>query len=120
MYDSGEIAANYVATWNETGADRRAGLIARHWVGSPRYVDPLTSAVGVEELSAMIGQVHARFPGWRFGLIGTPDGHGNYVRFRWGLGPQDADAVVEGSDVVEVIDGKIERVVGFLDKLPTA
>jgi len=120
MTDAQTIATNYITTWNETDAKARADLIARHWTDSPRYVDPLMSAQGVKELSGMIGAVHDRFPGFVFRLINTPDGHGDYARFGWGLGPEGVDALVEGSDVVEVKDGRIDRVIGFLDKLPAS
>lgn len=114
------VATNYIATWNEKNAEIRAGLIARYWSTSPRYADPMMSAEGVEELSGMIGAVHDRFPGFVFRLIDTPVGHGGYARFGWGLGPDGAEPVIEGSDVVEVKDGGIDRVIGFLDKLPTS
>ncbi|RYH01742.1 MAG: nuclear transport factor 2 family protein [Alphaproteobacteria bacterium] len=120
MTDAQSIAANYIATWNERNAETRAGLIARHWTASPRYADPMMSADGVAELSGMIGAVHDRFPGFVFRLINTPDGHGGYARFSWGLGPDGVEPVIEGSDVVEVEGGRIDRVIGFLDKLPAS
>ena len=70
------------------------------------------------ELSGLIGAVQDRFPGFVFRLINTPDGHGNYVRFSWGFGPEGQDTVIEGSDVVEISQDRIDRVVGFLDKMP--
>ena len=70
--------------------------------------------------SGMIGAVHDRFPGFRFKLINQPDGHSDYVRFAWGLGPEGQETVIEGSDIVETRSGRIDRVVGFLDKLPAA
>ena len=118
MTDAIEIAANYIATWNETDVDRRAELIGRHWSATPHYVDPLMTASGIEELSRLIEGVHGRFPGFRFSLKGTPDGHGNHVRFAWNLGPDGADSVIEGSDVIEMRDGLIDRVIGFLDRVP--
>jgi hypothetical protein len=120
MTSANEIAKNYIATWNETDADARAGLIARHWSDWPRYVDPLMSSSNAEELNGMIGAVHERFPGFRFRLINMPDGHGDYVRFAWGLGPEGQEAVIEGSDIVETRSGRIDRVIGFLDKIPAA
>ena len=66
----------------------------------------------------LIGAVQDRFPGFRFRLLGNPDGHGRWVRFSWGLGPEGADPLIEGSDVVEQDDGRIQRVIGFLDKVP--
>lgn len=118
--DATGIAANYIATWNETDAGTRASLIARHWSDWPRYVDPLMSAANVEELSGIIGAVQDRFPDFRFRLINRPDGHGDYVRFAWGLGPDGGESIIEGSDIVEIRNGRIDRVVGFLDKVPAA
>jgi len=120
MTDAQTIAANYIATWNERNAESRTDLIARHWTASPRYADPMMSAVGMEELSGMIGAVHDRFPDFAFRLINMPDGHGGYTRFGWGFGPEGVEPVIEGSDVVEVKDGRIDRVIGFLDKLPAS
>lgn len=120
MTDASEIAQNYIDTWNETDVDARAALIARHWSEMPRYLDPLMSASDARELSEMIGAVHDRFPDFRFRLINKPDGHSDYVRFAWGLGPEGRETVVEGSDIVETRSGRIDRVVGFLDKLPAA
>lgn len=118
--DAEDIAANYIATWNETNAQARTGLIARYWSDWPRYVDPLMSASGIEELSGIIGAVQDRFPDFRFRLINLPDGHSDYVRFAWSLGPEGAESVIEGSDMVETRNGRIDRVVGFLDKIPAA
>lgn len=120
MTNASEIAANYIATWNETDAAARAALISDHWSETPRYLDPLMSASDADELCEMIGAVHDRFPGFRFTLINRPDGHGDYVRFAWALGPEGREAVIEGSDIVETRSGRIDRVVGFLDKLPAA
>jgi len=118
MTDAQTIAANYIATWNETDDARRTARIARDWSEAPHYVDPLMAASNAGELSGMIGAVHDRFPGFVFRLINTPDGHGDYVRFAWGFGPDGQETVVEGSDVVETANGRIDRVVGFLDKMP--
>lgn len=72
----------------------------------------------MEELSGIVGAVQERFPEFRFKLINRPDGHGDHVRFAWGLGPEGAESVIEGSDIVETRNGRIDRVVGFLNKIP--
>jgi len=36
---------------------------------------------GPAQIGALIGAVHERFPGFRFALLGTPDGHGDHGRF---------------------------------------
>ena len=51
-------------------------------------------------------------------LIGAADGHGEHVRFSWGLGPDGAEAPIKGTDYVLVQDGRLKRVTGFLDQVP--
>jgi hypothetical protein len=115
-----DIASRYIATWNATDSAKRQALLADHWTVNARYADPLMSAEGTVELAGMIGAVHERFPGFRFSLINTPDGHGDWVRFSWGLGPDGAEPVVEGSDIVRMENGQLAEIVGFLDKVPAA
>jgi hypothetical protein len=115
-----DIASRYIATWNATDSAKRQALLADHWTGNARYTDPLMSAEGTVELAGMIGAAHERFPGFRFSLINTPDGHGDWVRFSWGLGPDGAEPVVEGSDIVRMKNGRLAEIVGFLDKVPAA
>jgi hypothetical protein len=113
-----QIAETYINTWNERDSARRDVLIANNW-STPTYVDPLMAADGAEQLSQIISAVHDRFPGFAFSLISKPDGHGDYIRFSWGLGPVDAEPIIEGSDVVRLKDGRLGDVIGFLDKVPT-
>ena len=62
-----------------------------------------------------------RGPGGRhhpFRMVRAPGPH-RQVRFRWGLGPHDAEPLIIGFDVVIVDDdGRIADVRGFLDKVP--
>lgn len=119
MTEAMEIASNYIATWNATDAAERERLLADHWTSDASYVDPLMAAGNAAELSGMIGAVHERFPGFRFSLISEPDGHNDWIRFSWGLGPEGADPIIEGSDLVKVDSGRMKSVVAFLDKVPT-
>jgi hypothetical protein len=120
MTDPHEIARRYIATWNETDPHKRAELLRAAWTDDVAYADPLAKTAGREALDALIGGVQGRFPGFRFALLGAPDGHGDYVRLSWSLGPIGTPAPIEGSDVVTLADGRIARVIGFLDKAPQA
>ena len=114
------VADAYLAAWNEIDAQRRAALLEQAWTHDARYVDPLMRGDGLAQISALIGGVHERFAGFRFDRIGTPDGHGNHVRFSWSLGPAGAaEPPIAGTDLVELEDGRISRVVGFLDRVPS-
>jgi hypothetical protein len=114
------IAQRYIAAWNETDVGRRRALIAETWAEDATYVDPLMAGRGHAEVDALMGAVQQRFPGFRFALIGQPDGFGDKVRFSWGLGPGGAEPPIKGTDFVQVEDGRLKSVTGFLDQVPAA
>jgi len=120
MTDPRQIAESYIALWNEDDAGRRGDLFAAGWTDDAHYVDPLMHGHGAAEIDGLVTGVKSQFPGFSFRLIGKPDGHGDYVRFSWSLGPDVADAPLEigGTDVVLLRDGRIQSVVGFLDRVP--
>ena len=110
----------YVATWNETDAARRQAGIARAWAGSGRYRDPLMASDGHAGIDAMLAAVQARFPGFVLRRTSKVDSHNGQLRFSWSLGPEAGPAVVEGVDFCTLAaDGRLEQVVGFIDKMPT-
>jgi hypothetical protein len=83
-----------------------------------RYVDPLADVTGVDELDALIAGAQQQSPGLEFRAVGHVDRHHDVCRFRWGLGPAGAEALVIGFDVVAVADdGRTTLVHGFLDRV---
>lgn len=116
-----DLITTYLACWNETEPTARRALIDEHWSKHASYVDPMVIVQGRAELDAAIGAVQAQFPGFVFTQAGPVDTHHQQSRFTWGLGPDGADPVVIGFDVV-VTDagGRIETVLGFLDKVPSS
>lgn len=120
MTDAAKIADAYIELWNTRDAARRRDLLAKGWTSDARYIDPLMQGEGYDGIDALIAGVQAKFPEFSFVLIGKPDGHGDHVRFSWGLGPKGADAPIKGTDIVDIRGGKIARVTGFLDQVPQA
>ena len=118
MSDAAGVANAYVETWNATEPDRLRALLASHWCGDATYADPLMRGAGADQIAALVQAVHERFPGYRFRLAGTPNGHAEFVRLAWTLGPDDADHPIAGSDVVQLAGPRIERVIGFIDRAP--
>ncbi|APE34128.1 polyketide cyclase [Nocardia mangyaensis] len=114
------VVAQYLEAWNTRDAAARRAAIAELFTPTACYVDPLVAAAGHAELDAAIAGVQAQFPEWTFHLAGPVDGHHDQVRFTWGLGPADGDAVVLGFDVATLTDGRIDNVYGFLDQVPSA
>ena len=116
-----DIVDRYFAVWNETDAGRRCTLIAQTWAEESGYVDPLMQGDGHPGIDALVQGVQQQFPGYRFRQIGRVDGHHNYIRFSWELGPAEGPAPIGGTDVAMLApDGRLQRVIGFLDKVPAA
>ena len=93
----------------------------RRWSPDARYVDPQAEAQGREQIDATIDAVQAQFPSFAFRLAGPVDAHHDQVRFGWELGPQDGPAPITGPDVaVADPEGRLELVLGFLDRVPAA
>jgi hypothetical protein len=119
MTEHVSLAERYIAAWNETDDAERRALVAQLWSPDGRYVDPLMAGRGPSEIAAMIGAAQQKFPGFRFALRGKVDGHGDHLRFSWQLGPADGEGLIEGTDFCVVREGRLERVVGFLDRVPS-
>lgn len=117
-HDATQIARDYIAVWNETDAARRAALIEAGWTANAQYIDPMAQASGHAQISALVGAVHQRFPGFRFHLLGKADAHGDQLRFSWTLGPSGAQDLIQGTDFAQLDAGKLRSVTGFLDKVP--
>lgn len=116
MTEPRTIATQYLALWNEADDERRRALLAEDWANDARYIDPMMQGCGHAGVAAMIEGARAQFPGHRFALTGTPDGHGDYVRFSWTLAPERGAPIAGGTDMVRLDDtGRIADVVGFLD-----
>jgi hypothetical protein len=119
--DFTQISARYLAAWNETDPAARVTALAELCTPGVRYTDPLAEVTGTHALSELIGAVQSQFAGFGFTAYGPVDGHHQQVRFRWELGPEGGDAPVAGFDVAELADdGRISRVLGFLDRVPAA
>jgi SnoaL-like domain len=122
MTEVTHIVQRYLDTWNETDPESRRALLATVWAEDASYVDPLASVRGHDEISALIDAVHAQVPGHVFSLLGNVDGHHSVCRFSWELVPESGgESVAVGFDVAETNgDGRIQSVIGFLDKAPAA
>jgi hypothetical protein len=70
----------------------------------------------------MLSESIEHFPNARVELVGEPEEHHDWVRFSWRLVlPGDAESFAEGTDVGLIgPDGRFERIVGFIDKVPAA
>ncbi len=114
-----DLAARYIAAWNETEPAARRRAVDDLWSENGSYTDPLAAAEGRAAIDAMIGAVQQQFAGLTFRLAGPVDGHHNQARFTWELGPEGTEALVVGFDVVLTDqEGRLTQVLGFLDRVP--
>lgn len=120
MADFEQVAERYIAAWNETNPTARRALIEEIWSESGRYIDPLADVTGHDQIDAVIAAAQEQFAGMTFRLGGRVDAHHDQARFTWELGPDGAESLVEGFDVAKRDgDGRLELVLGFLDKVPS-
>ncbi|MGI6854832.1 nuclear transport factor 2 family protein [Mesorhizobium sp. 1B3] len=112
------LAAAYIAAWNEPDPALRRALIEETFAGNITYVDPVMAGEGHDGLDSLIASVHQRFPGFRFTLLDGANGYGTHIRFSWELGPDGAEAPIQGTDVAVIESGRIAKVIGFLDRVP--
>ncbi len=116
-----DVATRYIESWNEREPQVRRASLEGIWTGDGRYTDPLADVQGIHGIDATIAAVQDQFPSFRFRLVGPVDGHRRQCRFAWELGPEAGDAPVAGFDVVVLNpEGKVQTVLGFLDRVPAA
>ncbi|MDQ2655417.1 MAG: nuclear transport factor 2 family protein [Chloroflexota bacterium] len=116
--DTTQLVESYIAIWNETDAAARKALIADTWAEDASYTDPLADVTGHDGIDGLVAAVQAQFSGFVFRKRGEVDAHHAFVRFSWAAGPADGEAVIAGTDVALVGEGRLRRVVGFLDLVP--
>jgi hypothetical protein len=121
MTDFTALAERYLDVWNETDPARRRLLAGELFTPTCRFTDPMADVEGPAAIDATIGTVQQQFAGHRLRLAGPVDGHHGQARFTWDLvGGPGAEPLVVGFDVlVAGPDGKLEQVLGFLDRVPT-
>ncbi|MEU4236445.1 nuclear transport factor 2 family protein [Actinoplanes sp. NPDC026619] len=119
MSDFDTVVDRYLATWNETDPARRRAAIDDLCADDVRYVDPMAAVDGRAALDGLIGAVQQQFPGLVFSAAGPVDAHHEQARFTWNLGAPGEEPLVVGFDVAELdAGGRIQRVLGFLDRVP--
>jgi len=116
MSNFNEIVDNYIASWNEADAAKRAALVAQTWTESALYMDPHMKGEGHTGIDGLIGAVQERFPDFKFRLVSDVEGHNDRLRFTWALGPENGDTIARGTDYCLIAqDGRMQETTGFLD-----
>lgn len=112
------IIDRYIAIWNETDAAVRRSLISQTMAEDVRYRDPLMQGEGHDGVDGMIAAVQQKFPGFVFRLSRAAETVEDRLRFSWEAGPQNAAALVGGTDFATLTGGRLHAVTGFIDFAP--
>ena len=104
------LRANLERVFNERDAERRAAALADLFVEEPVMYEPDNVVQGRDAISAVAGALLDRFgPTFRFSPAGAAVGHHGLGSLRWQAGSEDGPVKVTGSDVAEVVHGRIAR-----------
>ena len=109
------LRRNLREVFGERDAARRRQALARLWHAQGVFVDPHGRYVGVEAIAAAIASLHEKLPGFVFRERGEPQAFNGIGRLGWGFGPAGEAPRVNGVDILEERDGRIERLYVFLE-----
>ena len=120
-----ELAARYVALWNETDPQRRRRRIAELYAPDAVYVfyrrDPVRGRAALEEQMAYTHSLYDPM-GYRFRSSHNAVGHHNLIRLNWVMvSGDDGEMEMAGQDVLVLgDDGLIQADYQFHDTKPTS
>jgi len=115
-----ELVDRYLQIWNQREPAARGAGVRAVFSDACSYTDPLAAVTGHDGVDRFIAGVQQQFAGVRFVLAGAVDTHHDVARFTWHARAEGrAEPLAIGFDVVVVDAGRIQQVVGFLDKLPS-
>lgn len=115
------LRRNLEGVFNERDAGRRTSAVAALYVAEPVMYEPDAIVTGREAISEVAGRLQVQFgPDFRFVPVGASTGHHGIASLRWEAGPSGGPVVVTGSDVAEIVDGRIARLWVLLDPPPPA
>ena len=112
------MADAYLAIWNERDGDARRALIEATWTADGLYLDPLLRGEGHDGIDAAIGGAQPLFPGLNFRRTSEVDVHNDRLRFAWALGPEGEPPAMAGIDIGQIVDGRLQSIIGFFDIWP--
>ncbi|CAO3438573.1 nuclear transport factor 2 family protein [Azospirillum endophyticum] len=114
-YD-GLLRANLEQVFNERDAGKRSAAIADLFVADPVMYEPAAIVRGRAAISEVAGRLLEQFgPAFRFRPEGDAVGHHGLGMLRWQAGPAGGPVAVTGTDVADVVDGRIARLWVLLD-----
>lgn len=111
----------YIAMWNAVDEGRRQEFANRALTGDAVLLYPSLEVHGRDEAVAAGERYHRDAPGFRIVLRSGVEQHHGWVRVAWHMVYADGSLGPEGQSVGELADnGRLRRVIGFHDPLPSS
>jgi hypothetical protein len=112
----GLLQANLDRVFNERDAARRRQTIAELYEPEAVLYEPQTEAKGHAAINAAVEALLASLPpDFAFTVTAPAVGHHSVGRLRWQGGPSNGPAVVTGTDVAFLANGRIHALYVLLD-----
>ncbi|MBB2960878.1 nuclear transport factor 2 family protein [Methylobacterium sp. R2-1] len=112
------LRANLERVFNERDAGKRAAALDELFVAEPVMYEPTNIVEGRSDLATVAGNLLEQFgPTFRFKPVGIAVGHHGLGSLQWQAGPEGGPVAVTGTDVAEVVDGRIARLWVLLNPL---
>jgi SnoaL-like domain len=120
MIATEELAARYVAVWNEPDAAARDAGVAGLWSADARAYTRANEYVGLDAITRRVAAAYEKFvaeQGSVFRLLGPAEAHHDGVRIRWEMTPvAGGDAMSGGVQFLLLdTDGRIRSDYQFID-----
>lgn len=104
------LRQNLQRVFNERDPEKREAAIAELYLAEPVIFEPTNIVSGRVAISKIAGQLLEQFgPTFTFTPEGIAVGHHGKGALRWRAGPAGGPIAVTGTDVAEIVDGKIAR-----------
>jgi hypothetical protein len=120
MTTTDELAARYVAVWNEPDTAARDASVAALWSADARAYTSANEYLGVDAITGRVTAAYEKFvagQGCVFEAPGPAQAHHDGVRIRWEMAPAaGGDAVAGGVQFLLLdADGRIRFDYQFID-----
>lgn len=111
------LVDTHLAAYAEPDRTRRTNLLGQVWADDGQLLDPPFDGTGVAAIADLVDTVLEHFPAHAFRRTTAVDEHHTFARYGWDLVGPDGTVAVAGTDVVEIADGRIVRIIGFFGDL---
>ena len=113
------LRSNLERVFNERDAERRAAALEELFGAEPVMYEPTNVVTRCAAISEVAGKLLDQFgPTFRFTPEGAAVGHHGLGSLRWQAGPAGGPVAVTGTDIAEIIDGRIARLWVLLNPPP--